>query len=81
MRDGLEVRLGALNAATLVRFQLSQLAKSPANQCPRGAARSARYPVTVEIVGSNPIEDVQAKLFYKLAWYAKPGKATRFKTS
>ena len=26
--------------------------------CPRGAARSARHPVTVEIVGSNPIEDV-----------------------
>ena len=25
--------------------------------CPRGAARSARHPVTVEIVGSNPIED------------------------
>ena len=25
--------------------------------CPRGAARSARLPVTQEIVGSNPIED------------------------
>ena len=28
----------------------------------RGAARSARHPVTVEIVGSNPIEDAFGKL-------------------
>ena len=26
---------------------------------PRGAARSARHPVTVEIVGSNPIGDAE----------------------
>src|SRR5688500_2609309 len=29
---------------------------------PRGAARSARYPVTVEIVGSNPIGDAFAMI-------------------
>ena len=29
--------------------------------CPRGAARSARHPVTVEIMGSNPIGDAMAK--------------------
>ena len=29
--------------------------------CPRGAARSARHPVTVEIMGSNPIGDAWAK--------------------
>ena len=33
-----------------------------ATECPRGAARSARHPVTVEIVGSNPIEDAFGKL-------------------
>ena len=32
------------------------------DQCPRGAVRSARHPVTVEIVGSNPIEDAFGKL-------------------
>ena len=29
----------------------------PFTSRPRGAVRSARHPVTVEIVGSNPIED------------------------
>ena len=29
------------------------------NYCPRGAARSARRPVTAEVVGSNPIGDAE----------------------
>ena len=42
---------------------------------PRGAARSARYPVTVEIVGSNPIGDADP-----LARYAnwQSGEAQNF---
>ena len=35
------------------------------DQWPRGAAWSARLPVTQEIMGSNPIE-----VAWKMAWYA-----------
>src|SRR2546428_13161079 len=39
-----------------------QLPPEPLKKCPRGAARSARHSVTVEIVGSNPIEDAEGTL-------------------
>lgn len=37
------------------------------NDCPRGVAWSARHPVTVEIVGSNPIEDAERDAVRNLA--------------
>ena len=45
---------------------------------PRGAAWSARLPVTQEIVGSNPIE-----VAWKMAWYAnrQSGEAQTFVTA
>ena len=48
------------------------------NQWPRGAAWSARLPVTQEIVGSNPIE-----VAWKMAWYAnrQSGEAQTFVTA
>jgi hypothetical protein len=49
---------------------------TPEDTRPRGAARSARHPVTVEIVGSNPIGDAS------IARYAnrKSGEAQTFAT-
>src|ERR1700733_14076891 len=49
-------RLLAYTQATMVRVHPGLL-DHESNSRPRGAARSARQPVTLEIVGSNPIED------------------------
>ena len=44
-------------ACVLALAQHQASAKPQAANCPRGAARSARLPVTEKVVGSNPIED------------------------
>ena len=44
-----------------LRFRLSAFPFSVNNKRPRGAARSARLPVTQEIVGSNPIGDARQR--------------------
>lgn len=52
-----------------------RLPSEPFTSRPRGAVRSARHPVTVEIVGSNPIEDAC------LRRGTQSGKAAKLKTS
>jgi hypothetical protein len=49
-------RLLAYTQATMVQVHPGLL-DHKSHSRPRGAARSARQPVTLEIVGSNPIED------------------------
>ena len=65
---GFDSRLGHISKQRLGRQSADHLGLEPGmlwvrvppepfTSRPRGAVRSARHPVTVEIVGSNPIED------------------------
>lgn len=50
-------RLGSVFIEKRAERLRVRLPPEPFPSRPRGAVRSARHPVTVEIMGSNPIED------------------------